>query len=251
MPRVNLDWTVFPHLPEVAVDLSGLEVMGAKPAFQDMPTLYEGVVRYWKLWNFWARPVPTLDPKPFFPAYEQASTDLANLLAAIAVPSSAASSEEIAWNRIRAVWQWLAQHTKVDATAYAALLPAGGTGWPSIQAYAQHYAAHGYLPWAACFSRAQVMATILGRLIPRWRVAIAEAHHTEGGAPPTASHVFIAAYVDASWFYFDPTFVQSIQIPAFAQRASVGTYTLVDYTHPHSAIPVPGSPLDRVPYVGA
>ncbi len=103
--------------------------------------------------------------------------------------------------------------------------------------------------WAACFSKAHLFASILGRVgIPRWRITIAESHHTVGGAPPTATHVFVAVYVAEQWFFLDPTWVYSVpELPDFDGRSSVGLFEEVDYEHPCYTIPIPLSGFDRVP----
>lgn len=78
---------------------------------------------------------------------------------------------------------------------------------------------------------------------------IASAHHTESGAPPTASHVYVGVYLTDRWYYLDPTAVHAGPLPAFEERRSVGLFKKVDYQHPFEARPVPLSPLDAVPYL--
>src|SRR5207249_3182177 len=103
---------------------------------------------------------------------------------------------------------------------------------------------------AACFSKAHLFATLLGRVVyPRFRFGVASTHHTEDGAPPTASHVYVAAYVADRWFYLDPTAAPSTDFPSFADRQSigVGSFTTVDYQHAFDLIPPPLSGFAQVP----
>jgi hypothetical protein len=81
---------------------------------------------------------------------------------------------------------------------------------------------------------------------------VASAHHTENGAPPTATHVFVAVYVGERWYYLDPTAI-STPFPDYAHRRSigVGSFASVDYEHPYMMLPVPLSGFDGVPYLPA
>jgi hypothetical protein len=100
----------------------------------------------------------------------------------------------------------------------------------------------------ACFSKAHLFATLLGRVVyPRYRFSIAESHLTEGGAPPTASHV----YVGERWFYLDLTAVHSTTFPAYKDRKSIGvsSFRTVDCEHPYIFIPVPLSGFNPVVYL--
>ena len=100
--------------------------------------------------------------------------------------------------------------------------------------------------------KGHLFATLLGRMVyPRFRFAIAEAHHSEGGAPPTATHVYGAVYVNERWFYLDPTAVYIKDFPDFKNRKSIGvdSFNTVDYEHPYMFIPVPLSGFERVPYL--
>jgi hypothetical protein len=131
------------------------------------------------------------------------------------------------WNRLTGH----VGHVMHDDQEYCAVSSIDGE-WPSILDYARYYAQHGNLVWAACFSRAHLFATLLGRMIyPRLRFGIAEAHRTENGASPTATHVYVGVYVSDRWFYMDPTAVHSEVFPGFEQRKSVAVkaFTAVDY----------------------
>jgi hypothetical protein len=172
-----------------------------------------------------------------------------NLLAAVGAATSWPHTEQEVWERIATVWSWLGANVQVDNDAYAGLTVADR--WPSIDEFAQYYADHHNLVWAACFSKAHLFATLLGRVLPRWHVLIASAHHTEGGAPPTASHVYVGVYLTERWYYLDPTDVYSDPLPGFPKRKSVGSFKKVDYQHPFQARPVPLSPLNKVPYLPA
>lgn len=88
-------------------------------------------------------------------------------------------------------------------------------------------------------------------IYPRYRFAIAESHHSEGGAPSTATHVYVAVYVAEHWFYLDPTAIHK-KFPDYDHRKSIGedSFTTVDYDHPYKIIPVPLSGFEYVPYLG-
>jgi len=216
-----------------------------------METMYEGTVAYHKLWNFWVRVgTPADEPTDdFFHNYESGSAQVAALISAVGAATKWPHTEEEVWKRISTVWSWLGANVQYDAAAYDGLTAADR--WPSIEEFAAYYAAHHRLVWAACFSKAHLFALLLGRVLPRWHVLIASAHHTENGAPPTASHVYVGVYLTDRWYYLDPTFVGAGPLPAFKDRKSVGGFTKVDYQHPFKARPVPLSPLDQVPYLPA
>ena len=212
-------------------------------------TLHEGDVLYLKYWNYWVRAGERAEDRLhlFFPDFENPNPRIFRMIDDIGVTTAPSSGERHIWEKIAGVWQWLGDNVTNDGDEYATI----GTheGWPSIDDYAAYYEAHGHLVWAACFSKAHLFATILGRVgIPRWRIAIATAHHTEGGAPPTASHVFVAVYVAERWFYLDPTFVFAVaEFPGFDHKGSIGLFETVDYQHPFETIPIPLSGFDRVP----
>lgn len=222
----------------------------AHPEMISMKTMYEGKITYLRFWNFWVRSgTPAHEPTDyFFHNYESDSIQVRDLLGAVGAPTSWPRTEKAIWKRISSVWTWLGANVRIDGAAYSAISLADR--WPSIDELAQYYADHHELVWAACFSKAHLFAVLLGRVLPRWHVMIASAHHTEGGAPPTASHVFVGVYSTGRWYYLDPTAVYSVALPSFAKRRSIGIFDKVDYSHPFSARPVPLSPLDRVPYLG-
>ena len=240
-------WEIHPHIVVPALSKGPI----AHPEMKSMNTMYEGQVTYLKFWNFWVR-VGTPATKPddnFFHQYESGSGQVVKLISAVGAATHWPHTEEEVWGRISTVWTWLGANVQVDNAAYAALTAADR--WPSIEEFAAYYAAHNRLVWAACFSKAHLFATLLGRVLPRWHVLIASAHHTEGGAPPTASHVYVGVYLTDRWYYLDPTAVSAGSLPTFAKRKSVGIFKTVDYEHPFSAIPVPLSPLNQVPHLPA
>jgi hypothetical protein len=222
---------------------------GVHPEMKCMQTMYEGTLTYLKFWNFWVRVgTPAMKPTDdFFHNYESGSQQVTDLINAIGAPTKWPQTEEEIWGRISTVWNWLGAHVRSDPDAYSALTAADR--WPSIDEFAEYYADHNELVWSACFSKAHLFATLLGRVLPRWHVLIATAHHTEGGAPPTASHVYVGVYLTDRWYYLDPTDVSSGPLPNFRGRKSVGPLKLVDYQHPYKAIPVPLSPLNMVPHL--
>lgn len=239
-------WEAVPH-----VIGSVLQKPSSKhPEMQSMETLHEGVVSYLRFWNFWVRAGTPAEPaaENIFHDYESGAPAVLDLIAAIGAPTAWPSSEKEVWTRIATVWDWLGANVQVDSAAYGDLVAAVGR-WPSIEELAGYYRDHGELVWSACFSKAHLFAILLGRVLPRWHTTIASAHHTEGGAPPTASHVYVGVYLTGRWYYLDPTAVYGGPLPSFSSRRSVGLFTTVDYEHPFSARPVPLSPLDKVPHL--
>ncbi len=242
-------WEIHPGVVEGIMPLkdSGTVV------WKRMETKHEGSVLYYKLWNFWVRAGVRADlemSSSFFRDYESANADSDALLAAVGFPWAKAETEEEIWRRIGMVWNWLRDNVVVNDGEYATISSVSGT-WPSILDYARYYATHKQLVWSACFSKAHLFATLLGRVVyPRFRFGIAQGHHTEGGAPPTASHVFVGVYVADRWFHLDPTAVSLEPFPAYSDRRSVAVdFATVDYEHPYYFKPVPLSGFDGVPHL--
>lgn len=235
--------------PEIKLQ-SMKAVRTTNPEMTALKTMYEGTVTYLRFWNFLVRAgTPAHKPTEyFFHNYESGSRQVAHLLRAVGAPTSWPRTEKEIWKRISTVWNWLGANVDIDTTAYSTITSADR--WPSIDEFAEYFADHHKLAWSACFSKAHLFAVLLGRVLPRWHVMIASAHHTEGGAPPTASHVYVGVYLSGRWLYLDPTAVYSYSLPTFAKRRSIGIFNKVDYQHPFSARPVPLSPLDQVPYLG-
>jgi hypothetical protein len=246
------EWAIH---PEVVEDIEMLKLKGLKiatPIWNTMATKHEGNVLYFKYWNFWVRTGVKADLRSnlFFRDYEKANAETDKLLKDIGFPWKKAESEEEVWKRIDVVWNWLKNNVNEDATEYVTI-SSDPNNWPSILDYAKYYVNHGKLVWAACFSKAHLFATLLGRMVyPRFRFAIAQAHHTENGAPATASHVYVAVYVNNRWFYLDPTAIY-MAFPDFAHQASidVSSFKTVDYEHPYDIIPVPLSGFEWVPFL--
>jgi hypothetical protein len=243
------NWQIHPHLPET----KEFKSMGSA-IWKRMTTKHEGDVLYYKLWNFWVRAGVGANPKSaeFFRDYEKTNSDTDAMLKNIGFPWKKAETEEEIWARIGMVWNWLKINVQNNGAEYSAISSVVGE-WPSILDYAKYYKTHKHLVWAACFSKAHLFATLLGRMAyPRYRFAIAEAHHAENGAPPTATHVYVAVYVGERWFYLDPTAIYTT-FPDYANRRSIGvaSFTTVDYEHPYEIIPVPLSGFDGVPHLPA
>jgi hypothetical protein len=247
---VYRDWQIQPHV----IDPVGKLKARGNVIWKRMDTRHEGEVLYYKLWNFWVRAGVEADMRSsrFFRDYETANAETDALLRDIGFTWSKAETEEEVWSRIGMLWNWLRSHVVSNNAEYATISSVPGE-WPSIVDFARHYKTHGRLAWAACFSKAHLFATLLGRIIyPRYRFAVASAHHTENGAPPTATHVFVAVYVGERWYYLDPTAI-STPFPDYAHRRSigVGSFASVDYEHPYMMLPVPLSGFDGVPYLPA
>lgn len=243
------DWSIH---PEIARAVPAKRVAG-DAIWQGMTTKHEGTLLYLKLWNFWVRAGVEADTRStmFFRDYERANEDTDRLLRDVGFPWKKAETEEEIWGRVGMVWNWLKSNVQVN-NAESATISSDPDEWPSILDYARYYVGHGHLVWAACFSKAHLFATLLGRVAyPRFRFAIAEAHHAEGGAPPTATHVYVAVYAAERWFYLDPTAVYSTVFPTYGERKSIGVdgFVTVDYEHPYKIIPVPLSGFERVPYL--
>ena len=242
------DWQPHPEIVDIKMIKSSDSAI-----WKHRNTKHEGKILYLKLWNFWVRAGVEADLRAdrFFRDYERANAQTDALLQDIGFPWSKAETEEEVWTRIGMVWNWLKDNVHYGGSAYSSISSVSGE-WPSILDYAKYYAVHGNLVWAACFSKAHLFATLLGRIVyPRYRIAVASCHHTENGAPPTASHVYVAVYVGERWFYLDPTAVNSVEFPSFAQRQSIGVsgFTSVDYQHPFKLLPVPLSGFTMVPYL--
>lgn len=250
MPEENRygEWAVHPEIVEKPIIAKA-----GTPIWRSETTKHEGEVLYYKFWDFWVRAGVDADLRSnlFFRDYEMGDANTDKLLKDIGFTWRKAETEEEVWNRIGLIWNWLKNNVQVDNAKYSAISSVAGA-WPSILDYAKYYATHGNLVWAACFSKAHLFATLLGRMVyPRFRFAVAEAHHTEEGAPPTASHVYVVAYVSDRWFYLDPTAVYSKNFPDFAHKTSIGVdgFVTVDYEHPYKIIPVPLSGFEKVPYL--
>lgn len=250
MMKLDLEYGFWEIDPQVVKQALLKEAVSA-PEMKSMKTMYEGAITYLKFWNFWVRvgtPAAAATDY-FFHNYESGSGQVMDLVAAVGAATHWPHREQEVWERISTVWSWLGANVRVDNAAYAGLTAADR--WPSIDEFAQYYADHHELVWAACFSKAHLFATLLGRVLPRWHVLIASAHHTEGGAPPTASHVYVGVYLTDRWYYLDPTFVYADPLPDFSHRRSVGAFEKVDYQHPFQVRPVPLSPLNMVPHLPA
>jgi len=240
-------WQIHPHV----LDAGAIKPL-VNTSWKRMVTKHEGDVLYYKLWNFWVRAGSRAMPNAseFFRDYETVNSDTDALLKDIGFPWKKAESEEDFWKRIGMVWSWLRNNVQDNGAEYTSISSIPGT-WPSIVDYARYYKNNNHLVWAACFSKAHLFATLLGRMAyPRYRFAMAEAHHTENGAPPTATHVYVAVYVGERWYYLDPTAISTV-FPDYAHRRSIGvdSFASVDYEHPYEIIPVPLSGFEAVPYL--
>lgn len=239
-------WEVCPE----EIKAPSLLTLAKHAEMTSMETMYEGAVTYLRLWNFWVRVGTPAEPAmdSIFHDFESGAPEVWDLLGAVGVPTAWPRTEDEVWDRVAEVWSWLGANVRVDNAAYSALVDAVGR-WPSITELAHYFRDHGELVWSACFSKAHLFAALLGRVLPRWHTTIVSAHHTESGAPPTASHVYVGVYLTGRWYYLDPTAVYAGPLPGFADRRSVGLFSKVDYPHPFSARPVPLSPLRAVPYL--
>jgi hypothetical protein len=239
-------WQIHPQIPGTLFLSRSSLVMS-----ELLTTKHEGDVLYYKLWNFWVRARRKANPQPsvYFRDYDTPDPDVDALVKVVGLSRSQLKTEEDVWGRIGTVWNWMKNKVQDNSAEYETI-SSDPNEWPSIIDYARYYKANQHLVWAACFSKAHIFATLLGKVIPRSRVAIAQGHHAENGAPPTASHVFVAVYVADRWFYLDPTAIYTA-FPTFAQRQSIGvtTFKTVDYEHPYSLISVPLSDVTFIPHL--
>lgn len=231
----------------VVPDAGGQDHRLARRERRLLRTQHEGDVPYVRYRGHWVREHgQVMQPNDtFFQTYDVDSPSIDFLLEACGHTGSAARTDAETWARIGSVWRFLQENTR---TAREGDLSPEDR-WPSLSEYAYAYRRHGEIPWRACFSKAHVFASILGHMIDRDRVAIASTHHTENGAPPTATHVYVAVYVGGEWFYLDPTAVSTEDFPPFEARRSIGVSSMrtVDYEHPYKILRLPGSRLSRVP----
>ena len=233
------------------IKLPKLEPVSESPTMHREASMYEGSLLYLKYWNYWVRAGERADDRAdrFYPDFENSNFRIFAMLADIGVSTAPATTEKVVWDRVAKVWNWLSRKVSYDGEAYGTISTQPDGGWPSIDDYAAYFETHGNLVWAACFSKAHLFVSILGRIgIPRWHVTLAESHHTEGGAPPTATHVFAALYIADKWLYLDPTWVYAVpELPDYFSRESVGLFERVDYIRPYATIPIPLSGFTRVP----
>ena len=217
-----------------------------------MQTLHEGARTYVRHWNFWTRTDGEVDRRSerFFREYESLSPAVTRLVRAAGGPGPLRTEREI-WQKIGQVWNFLRTSVRHDNEGFSAL-SSERDAWPSIDDYARYHDRSGRLVWAACFSKAHLFATLLGRVVtPRDRIVVASARHTMAGAPPTATHVYVAVYVADRWFYLDPSYAGNFEFPPFEERRSIGCPTtgVIDYQHPYKLLRLPTSTLERVPYL--
>jgi hypothetical protein len=243
------EWEVHPEIVKIKIiPKTGTAI------WRRMVTKHEGSIVYLKYWNFWVRAGVRADQRSvFFRDYERSDANADTLLGDVSGSRrrTRAQTEEEIWSRIGMVWNWLRENVISDLDEYESISSVIGE-WPSILDYGRYYVNHGNLVWYGCFSKAHLFAILLGRIVAsRFRFGIASARHTHAGAPPTATHVYVAAYVSDRWFYFDPGAVYSKQFPDFNQRQSIGVDSLetVDYEHPYTLKPLPLSGFNRVPYL--
>jgi len=226
----------------------------ARPLYRSFETRHEGRQRYRKHWNFWVRISGDVNTSTarIWRGFDKPSKALDAVIQSVGAPRSKVATEQEFWRRIGLVWTWWQKNVRVDNDAYGSIRSAAD-GWPSADDYGTYFEKHRKLVGAACFSKAHLFATLLGRIAyPRERIAIAYGHHTEAGAPKTASHVYVAVSVAGRWYFVDPTYAWSTPFPTFEKRRSLGSpkANSVDYDHPFKITPLPGSGLAHVPYLG-
>ena len=220
------------------------------PRRQQFETRYEGSIWYLQYDGLWYRERGTVTPADdyFFLNYESTAPAVMRLLRDAGYDGRPATDDRQVWEKTRQVWDFLRTNARAQRPDERVNLR--DDGWPSIEEHAAFYQRTGDVAWAACFSKAHLFANLLGRMgIPRDRILVATAHHTEGGAPPTASHVFVLLYVGDRWYYLDPTACYAQSMPTFERRRSIGTLASVDYRHPFQVLQLPGAAGGAVPMI--
>jgi len=220
------------------------------PNRRQFPTMHEGPIWYVKYGDLWYRERGTVTPADdyFFLDYESNDPAVMRLLRNAGYDGRAATSDRQIWEKAGRVWNFLRANTRGQRPDER--VTSRDEGWASIVDYARFYEREGEVAWAACFTKAHLYATLLGRMgIPRDRIMIGLSHHTENGAPPTASHVFVLLYVNDRWYYLDPTNCYTQAFPTYERRRSIGTLATVDYRHPFQAVLLPGNASGVVPMI--
>ena len=188
-------WEIHPGVAEVMLSAP----CAGTVVWKRMTTKHEGEVLYYKLWNFWVRAGVKADlamTSAYFRDYERANADSDTLLAAVGFPWRKAETEEEIWGRIGMVWNWMRDHVVVNNSEYATISSVSGT-WPSILDYAKYYVTHKQLVWAACFSKAHLFATLLGRVVyPKISLRY-RAGTSYGGGRPRQHHMSSSACMSA------------------------------------------------------
>lgn len=185
----------------------------------------------------------------FFPDYFNNSRAVQRLLRDAGFNGQLARSSEEVWERVRSVWAFLDRCIGSGSPVRSAT--AGN--WPSIVEYADRYARTKKLTWAACFSKAHLFATLLGRMIADpSRIAIASCTHLTDDGKPTATHVYLTILLGGRWLYLDPAMATSVKLPPYSQRRSIKMPTPkdLDYEHPYKILTLPKSRLSGVPFLG-
>lgn len=196
-----------------------------------METLYEGSITYLKFWNFWVRAATPVTPDWdfFFHDYESAAPEVWRMLGDVGAPPPGQGAKKTFGNVSCESGTGLGTTSEQTTPHTEILSMQSGAGPPSRSSPATMMR-RGEIVWAACFSKAHLFATFLGRVLPRWHTTVVSAHHTDGGVPPTASHVYVGVYLTNRWYYLDPTAIPAGPLPGFNSRGSLG-YILTENVH--------------------
>ena len=140
-------------------------------ARKQLATKHEGMVWYVKHHDYWVREKGEVIPPDdyFFLTYEHSHPTNTRLLRDAGYTGQRPKTEKELWEQIGLVWNFLREN--VRAANEGELSPPDR--WPSFSEYAYFYKRHGQLAWHACFSKAHLFASLLGRMVDRDRIAIA------------------------------------------------------------------------------
>jgi len=204
----------------------------------------------------------------FFPGLTSISrSDSSNvkLLNEIKAGSSAKNDGEIA-EKLENVFQFLRTKTKssmgtgdqnvTNAADYmfskCRISPRHGLNrWPTFDEYADTYSRYGFIPTGNCTAWSQLTATLLYAAgIPSDKFFVAKFNYDMSWI---VEHWVIALNIGGRWYSIDPQHNRALRFNSLADFNSPvlnrdgGAY---DYKRPFEAVLLPGSTINRVPYLG-
>lgn len=123
--------------------------------------------------------------------------------------------------------------------------------WPTLQEIAATYRKFGIIPLGNCTAKAQIAATLLYAAgVPANRIAVSKYHYNMSWI---VEHWVLALHLDSRWFALDPGFY-NLKIKSLRTFQNGITEKYIsgqhDYTKPFELYLLPGSNLDRVPFMG-
>lgn len=194
------------------------------------------------------------------------SPGMQKLLKAIKAGPAAKTDEE-ARARLEGVFDFLRTSTKDSMGSSAAaeiktadielfsncrLSPRHGLNrWPKLEEYAAVYEKHGFIPTANCTSWAHLAATLLHAAgMPPERFFVAKFNYDMSWI---VEHWVIGLKIGNRWYSLDPQARLGLRFPdlkAFQNLNLDRERTRWDHLRPFEAYVLPGSNLEKVPYLG-